>query len=70
MAKIYHTLMVREPGAEWFPDFGDYDRKVVMQEIVDRKESISHAKGTRYKVVSHFDNMNQLDVARTMRPFD
>ena len=45
MARTYYTLITREPGEDrFYPQFGDYVRAVVLQEIADMKESSSHIR--------------------------
>lgn len=66
--RTYHSLMVRELGGEWFPDFGDYDFHVVKQEMQDRKESGDFQSGTRFKVISHYENQDAREIARRMLP--
>ncbi len=70
MIRTYHSLMVREMGGDWFPDFGDYDRETVKQEMRDRKESGDCQHGTRFKIVSHFDNQDARAIASRMMPFE
>ena len=41
MARKYYTLIVKEPGEEWAPQFGDYDRNVVAEEGDDYRSNSS-----------------------------
>lgn len=51
MARTYYTLAVKPKaeGQQWSPQFGDYDRKVVAQEIEDTKAD--WPKGSKFKIV-------------------
>jgi hypothetical protein len=45
-------MIEKNPGQLWTPEFGDYDREVVEQEIRDQKDSGSFIKGTKYKIIT------------------
>lgn len=53
MAKVYYTLVSREkaPGSKWCIEFGDYDRKVVVQEKEDSK-----LPKTEYQIIKSLDS--------------
>lgn len=49
----YHTLLLREgKGEPWSIEFGDYDRKVVDQEMQDRKEAYDHTRKRKYQIIT------------------
>lgn len=52
MAKRYYTLAVKpnNEGQQWSPQFGDYDREVVVQEQRDTKDD--WPKGSKFKVLT------------------
>lgn len=47
----YYTLLLREKNGLWYPEFGDYDRKVVFQEMQDTMNSGSFVRGTKCKII-------------------
>ena len=60
MAKKYFSLIVKEPGAQWSPQFGDYDRDVVQDELQDYKEHVGDGcqwpKGTKFSIIGTKDD--------------
>jgi len=52
MARIYYTLAVKPKteGQQWSPQFGDYDRTVVAQELEDTKDDSPN--GSKFKIVN------------------
>ena len=52
MAKTrkYYTLAVRENGGQWGPQFGDYHREVVAQELRDTRQD--WPRGTEFTILS------------------
>jgi hypothetical protein len=53
MPRKYHTLLVATPGQLWGPQFGDYEKEVVTQELDDTRHE--WPKGTKFKVVTLAD---------------
>jgi len=53
--KTYFTLIVKEPDAKWSPQFGDYDRAVVDEEMHDYKEHVGDGcqwpTGTKFSII-------------------
>jgi hypothetical protein len=44
----YYTMAVREPNAKWSPQFGDFNRAVVDQEMKDTRGD--WAKGSKFNI--------------------
>lgn len=51
MTRKYYTLCERTPGQLYAPQFGDYNKQVVIQERADMKESGSFIKGTEFTII-------------------
>lgn len=51
MARQYYTLAVwpKADGQQWSPQFGDYDREYVEQELDDTRKD--WPRGTKFKIV-------------------
>ncbi len=47
--RSYYTLAVREPDSAWGPQFGDYDRKVVAQELQDTRSD--WPRGSKFMIL-------------------
>ena len=47
----YYTLCERTPGQLFSPQFGDYNKQVVLQERRDMKDSGSFIKGTTFEII-------------------
>lgn len=63
-SKRYYSLaMSLDNGITWGPDFGDYSRSVVQQELTDRKASGDHDPRTCYKIISSGDTQAEIDTA-------
>jgi len=61
-SRKYHTLAVRDAEDHvWSPQFGDYDRSVVAQELVDTKDQ--WPRGTRFQIITTGDKQRDLDEA-------
>lgn len=58
MRKTYFTLAVRVPDGLWTPQFGDYDRDVVLDEQLDTEED--WPKRSKFKIIRTYDS--QADV--------
>lgn len=57
----YYTLVARDSKADkWAPQFGDYDREVVEQEMEDQKDSETFAF---FKVISSGASQAEIDAA-------
>ncbi len=50
--RSYYTLVVREPGEDssWGPQFGDYDRSVVAEELQDTKKD--WPRGSKFRILT------------------
>jgi hypothetical protein len=63
-AKAYYTMIVRTPGQLWHPEFGDYDREVVKQEMDDQIYSMrlsqSWPKGTKFKIIKTLETQSSI----------
>lgn len=42
MARKYYTLIDRQIGGKWAPQFGDYDRSVVADELLYHKDTAEY----------------------------
>jgi len=54
MARKYYTLLERNPETKtWSPQFGDYDRNVVVEEGQSMHDAVGFtiAKGTKFKII-------------------
>lgn len=54
MARKYFTLIERDPVSKtWSPQFGDFDRSVVVEEGQSMHDAIGFtvAKGTKFKII-------------------
>lgn len=49
----YYMLCERLPGKLWTPEFGDFNKQVVIQERADMKESGSFIKGTEFRIITN-----------------
>lgn len=60
MARIYYTLVSREKktDAKWCIEFGDYDRKVVVQEREDSKQP-----KTEYQILKTLETQKSVNDA-------
>lgn len=63
MARAYYTLAVwpKAEGQQWSPQFGDYSRDVVAQELEDTKED--WPKGSKFKIVKSNDGQAAINAA-------
>jgi hypothetical protein len=64
MARTYYTLAVlpnAEGNRQWSPQFGDYDRDVVAQELEDTRDDWS--KGSKFKIVTSNGTQSGIDAA-------
>lgn len=57
--RSYFTLAVQEPQGKWSPQFGDYDRDLVVQELQDQKSD--WPKGTHFKVVHSGPSQSEIN---------
>jgi len=60
-SRTYWTLAVKELGGKWTPQFGDYDRAVVQQELEDTKDDWS--KGSQFKIIKSGGGRKEIDAA-------
>lgn len=49
----YYTLFTKEDDGKWYPQFGDYVRNVVIDEIASYRGDY---KRKDIKIVKHYDN--------------
>lgn len=56
----YYSLLERQPGQLFTPEFGDYIKAVVVQERADMKHSGSFIKGTEFMIVETNGTQKQL----------
>jgi hypothetical protein len=67
MAKKYFTLVVKEPNGPWSPQFGDYERDTVVEEMADYKQHVgqgcSFEKGTKFKIVTTGETQAAIEAA-------
>ena len=57
----YYTLLTKEDNSKWYPQFGDYDRQTVMEEVT---EYVSEYGRKNIKVVKAIDDsINSLKMA-------
>lgn len=61
MARQYFTLAVwpKADGQQWSPQFGDYDRECVAQELEDTRED--WPRGTKFKIICTGDQQADID---------
>lgn len=53
MSRKYFTLVERDKAGEpWSPQFGDYDRTVVAQELIDRSEAHPFPRKADMRIVT------------------
>ena len=57
----YYTLIVKEPGEEWSPQFGDYDRGVVADEGDGMKSSAIWDRKAKMKIICTGDKQADID---------
>lgn len=57
--RSYYTMIVKEKGEKWSPQFGDYDKEVVEQEIEDDKHN--WPKGTKFKIIKTSAKQEDID---------
>jgi hypothetical protein len=62
MSRKYYTLAVKSVDNIWGPDFGDYNRKVVAQEMADRRESGDY-DSDEMQVISSGDSQAEINAA-------
>lgn len=55
---LYHTLFTREDNGKWYPQFGDYVKRIVRDEIENYR---GEYKRKDIKIVSHCDSIWQTD---------
>lgn len=78
--RTYYMLCERLPGKLWTPEFGDFNKQVVIQERKDMKESGSFVKGTEFKIITNngtakaiteaVDQLNQEALNKALRVAD
>jgi hypothetical protein len=64
-SKRYFTLIAKEPDAKWSPQFGDYDREVVNEEMRDYKEHVGDgcqwSPGTKFSIIGTADDQASIE---------
>jgi hypothetical protein len=66
MARHYYTLIERDPETKtWSPQFGDYDRNVVVEEGQSMHDSIGFTvpKGTKFKIIKTSAKQDDINAA-------
>lgn len=64
MSKAYYTLAERQPDGAWAPQFGDYDKDVVVQERRDMLYSgAGRLRGKDLRIVRSGDSWAEIDAA-------
>jgi hypothetical protein len=63
MAKQYYTMIVRTPDQLWSPEFGDYSRAVVAEEMADQKRNGGWPKKTKFKIIKTADDQKSITAA-------
>lgn len=63
MARTYYTLAVwpKAEGQQWSPQFGDYDRDVVAQELEDTKTD--WPKGSKFRIIQSADKQEAINAS-------
>lgn len=63
MARKYYTLAVwpKSEGNQWSPQFGDYDRECVAQELIDTKSD--WPRGSQFKIICTTDAQQAINTA-------
>ena len=61
--KTYYTLLERGSGERWSPQFGDYSRVIVRQEMDYLIRSGSFVHGTKYKIIATDGRQASIDAA-------
>ena len=61
LARPYYTLAVlpKSEGNQWSPQFGDYSKAVVAQELEDTRSDWS--RGSRFKIIKTSDNQRMIN---------
>jgi prophage DNA circulation protein len=59
----YYTLCERTPGGLWHPQFGDYNKQVVIQERRDMKDSQLFIKGTEFTIIATSSTQKMINEA-------
>jgi hypothetical protein len=62
----YHSLFERQTDGSWAVQFGDYSRAIVVQERFDTHYSAPYTKLKDLKIVTHDENIDQREVAKTL----
>lgn len=60
MNSKYYTLLIREPDSNWTIHFGDYSRRVVVQERIDIADE-GWPRGTLFKIIMTLDRQADID---------
>jgi hypothetical protein len=66
MARKYFTLLERDPSTKtWSPQFGDFDRNVVVEEGQSMHDAVGFtiAKGTKFKIISTTGKQDAINAA-------
>lgn len=61
--RTYYTLAVlpKADGQQWSPQFGDYDREVVAQELIDTKKD--WPRGSKLLIIKTNDDQKSINEA-------
>lgn len=59
--EVYFTLVVKAPSEKWSPQFGDWDKDVVKQELADIKGD--WPKGTKFQIIRTAPSQDWINLA-------
>ena len=64
MTRRYHTLVSRprDKSAPWVPQFGDYDREGVVDEMADMSDNAAYDDDV-FRIVASGDTQAEIDAA-------
>lgn len=60
MARKYYSVISQEVCGLWYPQFGDYDKAVAMEEMRDMKD---HEPATKMRVICTDDTQEAINAA-------
>lgn len=61
--KRYFSLLTKEPDGQWAPQFGDYDRETVAEEMESYREDSGWPEGTKFRILSSGDTQAAINEA-------
>jgi hypothetical protein len=63
MARKYFTLVERNEDGKWYPQFGDWKREVVAQEIIDRRAGFEAPRAKDLKIIASGPRQVEINAA-------